>query len=356
MIYVLLKIRRQVKTEYKTKTGLKFVPLLEQPINKGFNRENVWISMSFCYAAAVQKKSNRDAVIKAVLATRLWRDVADANVVLQVFNDTEILEKDIESLNLVKKSGAHLIWAKRSDHPLCDCALGHSVGRLLLHTVPEIKDRLRNDSIVMLTNVAAFLSKGELLNVLQSGHQTWMFNAEAVMYGHQPFPTTFIAMTVQKWKTITYNSMSCGELVEHDSHIRADYKPPWFIKSEESISSKDVKFTDIDIMMSVSSMEKFITRRSLILKHCTVPDWNKVWAGLEAEEGFDPNFFDRDICWKGMGMASCIHALGYWHYPGMPGCNWWTEQFPQEVFEKVIKRNDPLREMVKETSILFTSK
>lgn len=356
LIYVLLRVRPRFKTEYKTKTGLKFVPLLEQPVNKAFNREKVWVSMSFCYAEAVQYKYNRDAVIRAVLATRLWRDVADANVVLQVYNDTEILKKDIDSLNLVKKSGAHLIWAPPSDKDLCDCALGHSIGRVLLHTLPEFKNKLKNDSIVMLTNVGAYLSKGEILNVLQSGHDTWMFNAEAVLYGHQPFPTNFIAMTVEKWKTITFNSLSCSDLVARDPHLVADYKPPWVVyREEEPGNSTDVDTRDIDIMMAVGAVEKFITRRSLMLRHCTVPDWNQVWISLGAEAGFDPNFFDRDVCWKGMGMASCSNSMGYWHYPGMPGCSWWTETFPQEVFEKVIKGSDPLREMIKETSILFSS-
>merc|ERR1711971_917499 len=192
LIYVLLRVRPRFRTDHKTKTGLKIVPLLEQPVNKAFNREKVWVSMSFCYAEAVQSKHNRNAVIRAVLATRLWRDVANANVVLQVYNDTEILQKDIDSLNQVKKSGAHLIWAPPSDKELCDCALGHSVGRALLHTLPEFKNQLTNDSIIMLTNVDAFLSKGEILNVFQSGHNTWMFIAESVLYGHQPFPTNFI--------------------------------------------------------------------------------------------------------------------------------------------------------------------
>jgi len=352
LTYIIFKSWFIFDTDYKTKTGLTAVPLLEQPVNKHFNRENVWISMSFCYAAAWPSDINRDAVIKAVLATRLWRDVSDANVVLQVYNDTEILENDIERLNMVTKRGTRLIWADRSDAALCDCSLDSSVGRLLLHTIPEINEYLQQDSIVVLTNIGSFLSKGEILNVLQSGHKTWMYNAEAVFYGGQPFPTSFIAMTVENWKTTTYNSNSCSELLDKDSHISDDYKPPWVVKMEES---KEFKLTDIDVAMGFITMEKFILRRALLLKHCTVPGWNAVWGNLEAEEGYDPNFFDLDTCWKGMGMASCSNTLGYWHYPGMPGCSWWTEQFPQEVFEELIKPGDPLIEMAKETSILFSS-
>ena len=337
LIYILHRGRPRKKQDINNRTGLDFVPLLEQPVNPEFNQRNVWVSMSLCYTRYIDQKYNRDAVIRAVLATRLWRQTTNANVVLQVFNDTEITQKDLESLNLISTSGSHLILTQSED---CDCALGHSVGRLLLHTVPGIKDKLQDNSVVVLSNVGAFLSKGEIMNVLQSGHQTWMFNAEAVFYGHQPFPTNFIAMTVEKWRTITYDSQSCSELVRRDDHIAKEYEPP---------EGK------IDIMMAVGTLEKFITRRSLLLGHCTVPDWNQVWTSLGAEAGFNPNYFDRDVCWKGMGMAACSNTIGYWHYPGMPGCRWWTDQFPSEIFEKMVKKSDPLADIIKETSILFTS-
>jgi len=355
LIYIFFRIIHCFKTDRQNKTGLEGIPLLEQSVNKQFNRENVWISMSFCYSAALPYEANSDAVIKAVLASRLWKVKNDANIVVQVYNDTEIHERDIERLKVAEKSGTHLIWADRSKMMLCDCALGHSLGRLLLHTVPEIRDLLSDDSIVMLANVDAFVSKGEFLNVLQSRHTTWIFNAESLLYVSQPFPTNFIAMTVENWKKTTYNSKSCSELVETDSHISSEYRPPWSVKSHKHKNDK-IETTEIDINMAVSTTEKFITRRILRLKHCTVPPWIPIWADLKVSEAWDPNFFDLDICWKGMGLASCSNAMGYWHYPGMTGCNWWTAQFPMEVFQEIIKAGDPLREMIKETSVLFSSR
>jgi len=355
LIYIILRVRPKMPERRKARIGLPQVSLLDQPVDKDFNRERVWVSISFCYADKVGPKLNSFAVIQSILATRLWHERTGANVVLQVHNDTEISGKDIERLSLVEKHGAHLVLAEASDAPLCDCALGHSIGRALLHTIPKLEEKLKNDSIVMVANIGGFLSKGELLNVLKSGHNTWMFNGEAIFYGHQPFPTNFVAMTVEKWKTITYNSRSCEELVQKDSHIRKDYEPNWVVKKNAANESSVIDTKDIDIMMAVVAMERFITRRALLLRHCTIPDWNRAWAELEAEAGFDPNFFDRSTCWKGMGMASCSNKLGYWYYPGMPGCRWWVENFPQEVFDSLFKSSDPLSKMVKETSILFKS-
>jgi len=337
LIYTLQRNRPVWRPEIVNRTGLDYVPLLEQPVNREFNQANVWVSMTLCYTRSIQPHHNRDAVIRAVLATRLWRETTGANIVLQVFNDTEIQERDLASLGLIQSSGSQVVM---SGDPGCDCGLGHSVARVLLHTVPGIKEQMHDKTIVVISNVGAFLSKGEIMNVLQSGHKTWMFNAEAVFYGHQPFPTNFIAMTVDKWKTITYDSQSCSELVNKDDHIGKEYETPE---------------GHTEIMLAVTTMEKFITRRSLLLGHCTVPDWNNVWSSLGAEAGFNPNLFDRDVCWKGMGMAACSNTIGYWHYPDMPGCGWWTDQFPAEIFHRIVKKSDPLAEIIKETSILFTS-
>ena len=76
--------------------------------------------MSLCYSASLSPGQNRHAVISAALSARLYhhnsgpslvtRDIVrdiirytGANVVLQVFNDTEIIRKDLEVLNLITK-------------------------------------------------------------------------------------------------------------------------------------------------------------------------------------------------------------------------------------------------------------
>ena len=84
-------------------------------------------------------------------------------------------------------------------------------------------------------------------------------------------------------------------------------------------------------------METFITAGVLVhqvvkwlhpLQVCTVPPWNNIWGRLGVGASYNPKFQDGDVCYKGMGLASCNNALGYWHYPGMPGCNWWMDRWP----------------------------
>lgn len=111
LIYILQRSRPGWRPEIVNRTGLDFVPSLEQPVNREFNQANVWVSMTLCYTRSIQPYHNRDAVIRAVLATRLWREATSANVVLQVFNDTEIQERDLASLGLIERSGCQVVMA-----------------------------------------------------------------------------------------------------------------------------------------------------------------------------------------------------------------------------------------------------
>ena len=92
---------------------------------------------------------------------------------LQIFNDTVITEEDLQVLGLIEKyERSHLVFAQPSPEPLCDCALGHSLGRILAHTLPSLRDKITEDSVIVISHVGAFLSKPHMFNVLQSPHQT----------------------------------------------------------------------------------------------------------------------------------------------------------------------------------------
>ena len=46
---------------------------------------------------------------------------------------------------------------------------------------------------------------------------------------------------------------------------------------------------------------------------CTLPSWNRLWGLTGTGESWDPAHFDRQHCWKGMGMNGCRNKKGYWY-------------------------------------------
>ena len=46
---------------------------------------------------------------------------------------------------------------------------------------------------------------------------------------------------------------------------------------------------------------------------CTVPSWNRIWGLTLTGDSWQPAHFDRDSCWKGMGMNGCRNKKGYWY-------------------------------------------
>ena len=55
------------------------------------------------------------------------------------------------------------------DDSLCDCALGHSVARLLSHTLPQLEHKMTNDSVVILSHINIYLTHPSIFNVVKSG-------------------------------------------------------------------------------------------------------------------------------------------------------------------------------------------
>ena len=59
----------------------------------------------------------------------------------------------------MEEAGGRLLLMPTSTAPLCDCALSHSLGRLLLHAHPALANTITNSSIILTAHVGAFLSK-----------------------------------------------------------------------------------------------------------------------------------------------------------------------------------------------------
>ena len=158
----------------------------------------------------------------------------------------------------------YLVLGEKSSEKMCDCALGHSLGRMMIHNLPRLQNKMDEDSIIILSHIAVFLTKPHIFNVLQSGHETWMFGSEPVFYNlGMSWPTVFTAMTVRRWRHVTNNSRSCAEVVHnHQDIFNQFYNPPWreAIKRNETDLSK-ISNTNINIMEGVVAGEKFVTNR-----------------------------------------------------------------------------------------------
>ena len=61
------------------------------------------------------------------------------------------------------------------------------------------------------------------------------------------------------------------------------------------------------------SVNWFLTRQLLRLNICTVPAWNEIWGLTDTGAHWNPHYFDRNSCWKGMGMSGCNNEHGYWY-------------------------------------------
>ena len=84
--------------------------------------------------------------------------------------------------------------------------------------------------------------------------------------------------------------------------------------------------------------------------------YNRIWTVVNASHHYNVFLDDVDTCWKGIGYNACVNNRGYWHYPGIVGCPYWTDSMPREVFDSLLSGHDPLRKLIEEEpSILFSS-
>jgi len=300
-----------------------------------------------------------------IVIFRLYEEFLGANIVLQVFSDTEIMSEDMEILMKIDEAPFTFVIISKpgneseNEHHLCDCSLRHSIARLQTHTLPQIQKYLTEDSIIVLTHTAVFLATGSIFNVLKTGHETWLYGHEGVAYNLGfPWPTVFTAMTVRRWKLITNNTNSCTNLVSQNPKLWSEfYVPPWkeAMNRNETNSTSALR-TNIRIIDGWVAAEKFTTHRLLQTTICYIPGYLKTWSSVKAEKYFDMTVDDVYTCWKGIGYNACTNDRGYWYYPGVLGCNYWVDTYPWEIFDQVIGQNDPIRKLVmEETNIVFKS-
>ena len=93
----------------------------------------------------------------------------------------------------------------------------------------------------------------------------------------------------------------------------------------------------------------------LTLHICYLVPHKKIWTDVHAESAYDPLVDDVTTCWKGVGFNPCTNRQGWWHYPGMRGCDWWTDNMPREIFDEVVTGSDPLRKLVEKEDLLFST-
>ena len=58
---------------------------------------------------------------------------------------------------------------------------------------------MADDAIIVVADANVFLSQPRYINVLQSGHQAWMFLSELIFYLQQPW-NQVMALTLKTWR------------------------------------------------------------------------------------------------------------------------------------------------------------
>ena len=58
---------------------------------------------------------------------------------------------------------------------------------------------MAEDDIIITADSNVFLSQPHYINVVQSGHQAWMFLSEVIFYISQPW-NQLMALTVKTWR------------------------------------------------------------------------------------------------------------------------------------------------------------
>ena len=59
---------------------------------------------------------------------------------------------------------------------------------------------MADDAIIVVADANVFLSQPRYINVLQSGHQAWMFLSELIFYLQQPW-NQVMALTLNTWRS-----------------------------------------------------------------------------------------------------------------------------------------------------------
>ena len=81
----------------------------------------------------------------------------------------------------------------------CDPALKAALSRVLVLSDPSLSENIDDDDILLVTTDHVFLSRGQVINVLQSDHKVWMFLSEGVFLSGDRW-TLPMAATVTTWR------------------------------------------------------------------------------------------------------------------------------------------------------------
>ena len=139
----------------------------------------------------------------ALLSSLLWSELAGVRkVVVQVYNNTPLLSQDDNIVDTMIKNDIEVRFGQQTDgegNSLCDQQLRERLSRFLLYSQYQVEE----DDIILVSDSNVFLSRPHYINVLQSGHQAWMFLSELIFYLNRPW-NQIMALTVNTWRSSNY--------------------------------------------------------------------------------------------------------------------------------------------------------
>ena len=122
-------------------------------------------------------------------------------MIIQIHKSRNILEDQEENVvSQMRKSGMEVIISDKQDST-CDPALNVVLSRILVFTDPSLADKINGDDILLVSPDDFFLSRGQVINVLQSDHKIWMFLSEGLFNSGDRWSLP-MAATVNTWRQV----------------------------------------------------------------------------------------------------------------------------------------------------------
>ena len=85
----------------------------------------------------------------AYLSGSLWRELTDANVIIQIQNlESSLRDEEEKIVGQMRKLGMEVIISNGKDS-ICDPALNAALSRVLVITNPILADKIDNDDILL---------------------------------------------------------------------------------------------------------------------------------------------------------------------------------------------------------------
>ena len=122
-------------------------------------------------------------------------------MIIQIHKSRNILEDQEENVvSQMRKSGMEVIISDKQD-TTCDPALNAALSRILVLTDPSLANKIDGDDILLVSPDDFFLSRGQVINVLQSDHKIWMFLSEGLFNSGDRWSLP-MAATVDTWRQV----------------------------------------------------------------------------------------------------------------------------------------------------------